>query len=152
MLNSTKMVLILAGCVQSVNDRLKEVAEQRGLSVLSFGEGIPTTINNMLPKLTVTVCKQQPCTGVSTALTVHAAVHAPTRCLLGLQYQCSCAMQVVPEASSYPGYGDFVLLKGIDHISVCKPPQRSDLAYLKLMDFLRARVQETSHQADITVD
>ncbi len=39
--------------LQSVNNRLKEVYEQRGLPVLSFGEGIPTTINNMLPKLTV---------------------------------------------------------------------------------------------------
>ena len=40
-------------CVQDVNNRIKQVHEQRGLPVLSFAEGIPTTINNMLPKLTV---------------------------------------------------------------------------------------------------
>lgn len=44
---------ILYASMQDVNNRLKEVCSQRGLPVLSFGEGIPTTINNMLPKLTV---------------------------------------------------------------------------------------------------
>jgi len=44
---------ILPATMQDVNNRLKEVCSQRGLPVLSFGEGIPTTINNMLPKLTV---------------------------------------------------------------------------------------------------
>ncbi|DBB05437.1 TPA: hypothetical protein ACH3X1_012401 [Trebouxia sp. C0004] len=94
--------------LEDVNNRLKEVCSQRDLPVLSFGEGIPTTINNMLPKLTV-----------------------------------------VPETSSYPGYGDFVLLKGADHINICKPPQRSDVAYVKLMEFLRTRVQETHNQSNV---
>lgn len=60
----------------------------------------------------------------------------------------SGCLQVVPETSSYPGFGDFVSLKGIDHINVCKPPQKSDLAYVKLMDFLHARVQEAQIHPD----
>ena len=56
-------------------------------------------------------------------------------------------MQVVPETSSYPGYGMFVLLEGIDHINVCKPPHRSDAAYVKLMDFLKSRVEDTQESA-----
>ena len=41
--------------MQSVNKQLQAVHEQRGLPVLSFGEGMPTTINNILPKLTVSL-------------------------------------------------------------------------------------------------
>ena len=57
-------------------------------------------------------------------------------------------MQVVPEASSYPGYGEFVLLDGVDHINVCKPPHKTDAAYVKLMEFLKFRVQESSKSAE----
>ena len=57
-------------------------------------------------------------------------------------------VQVVPEESSYPGYGDFVLLKGVDHINVCKPPERSDIAYIKLMNFLKNRVQAAQQQTE----
>ncbi len=42
-----------------------------------------------------------------------------------------------------------MLLKGIDHVNVCKPPQRSDVAYVKLMEFLRTRVQETQNQSNV---
>ena len=56
-------------------------------------------------------------------------------------------MQVVPETSSYPGYGNFVLLEGIDHINVCKPPHKSNVAYVELMDFLKSRVHETQKAA-----
>ena len=57
-------------------------------------------------------------------------------------------MQVVPETSSYPGYGEFVLLEGVDHINVCKPPQKTDVAYVQLMHFLKSRVQESKKSAD----
>lgn len=59
-------------------------------------------------------------------------------------------MQVVPETSSYPGYGEFVLLEGIDHINVCKPPRKTDVAYAKLTHFLKSRVQESQKSADHT--
>ena len=39
--------------LQGVNKELQAVHEKKGLPVLSFGEGIPTTINTILPKLTV---------------------------------------------------------------------------------------------------
>lgn len=41
--------------LQDVNKQLQTVHEHRGLPVLSFGEGSPTTINTILPKLTVSV-------------------------------------------------------------------------------------------------
>lgn len=47
---------------------------------------------------------------------------------------------VVPHESAYPGYGDFVVLAQHDHISVCKPLDREDPAYARLMAFLHARV------------
>ena len=59
-------------------------------------------------------------------------------------------MQVVPETSSYPGYGEFILLEGVDHINVCKPPHKTDEAYVKLMHFLKSRVQESQKPADHT--
>lgn len=40
-------------CLQDVNECLAEQHRTRQLPVLSFGEGVPTTINNILPKLTV---------------------------------------------------------------------------------------------------
>lgn len=58
-------------------------------------------------------------------------------------------MQVVPEASSYPGYGEFVLLEGVDHINVCKPPHKTDPAYVKLMEFLKFRVQESRKSTEL---
>ncbi|KAL3161302.1 hypothetical protein ABBQ38_009658 [Trebouxia sp. C0009 RCD-2024] len=94
--------------LEDVNNQLQRVHEQRGLPVLSFGEGASTTINTILPKLTV-----------------------------------------VPEASSYPGYGEFVLLEGVDHINVCKPPHKTDPAYVKLMEFLQFRVQESRKSTEL---
>ena len=51
-------------------------------------------------------------------------------------------VQVVPQTSSYPGFGEFVLLEGVDHINVCKPPQKDDVAYTRLLQFLQARISE----------
>lgn len=39
--------------LQDVNNSLAEQHREHQLPVLSFGEGVPTTINNILPKLTV---------------------------------------------------------------------------------------------------
>ena len=61
-------------------------------------------------------------------------------------------MQVVPESSSYPGFGAFVLLKGVDHINVCKPSQRSDPAYTELKNFLWARIEESQNKAELSSD
>lgn len=58
-------------------------------------------------------------------------------------------MQVVPETSSYPGYGEFVLLEGVDHINVCKPSHKTDAAYVKLMNFLKSRVQESHKSTEL---
>ncbi|KAK9829898.1 hypothetical protein WJX72_008538 [[Myrmecia] bisecta] len=49
---------------------------------------------------------------------------------------------VVPEESAYPGYGDFVMLRDVDHINACKPLDTDDLAYSKTMQFVRERVAE----------
>ena len=51
---------VLVMLVQSVNKQLQAVHEGRGLPVLSFGEGTPTTINNILPKLMVCFVSPQP--------------------------------------------------------------------------------------------
>lgn len=39
-------------------------------------------------------------------------------------------------------YGEFVVLRQHDHISVCKPRDRGDPAYARLMAFLHARARE----------
>ncbi|KAJ7558284.1 hypothetical protein O6H91_04G032200 [Diphasiastrum complanatum] len=46
-------------------------------------------------------------------------------------------MEVVPIESAYPGYGDLVVLDGIDHVSSCKPVNHTDPAYLKAVEFLQ---------------
>ena len=45
--------------------------------------------------------------------------------------------EVVPLESAYPGFGEFVLLPGTDHINVCKPASRGDAAYRKTLRFLK---------------
>uniref|UniRef100_A0A1D1ZP86 Uncharacterized protein n=1 Tax=Auxenochlorella protothecoides TaxID=3075 RepID=A0A1D1ZP86_AUXPR len=61
---------------------------------------------------------------------------------------------VVPLESAYPGYGEFFVLPSHDHISACKPTDRSDAAYAKALDFLgrcarsAARRRAEAHTAD----
>ncbi|KFM25668.1 Protein SERAC1 [Auxenochlorella protothecoides] len=50
---------------------------------------------------------------------------------------------VVPLESAYPGYGEFFVLPSHDHISACKPTDRSDAAYAKALDFLGRTVYQT---------
>lgn len=142
--------------LQGVNQQLQAVHEQRGLPVLSFGEGIPTTINSILPKLTVSFSAPVCSLGLILLFVFGTSWEANLACCLCCfsipnQIECLTAytfMQVVPETSSYPGYGDFVLLEKVDHINVCKPPQKTDVAYVRLMDFLKCRVQETQKSSD----
>ncbi|KAL6771089.1 hypothetical protein ACKKBF_B33870 [Auxenochlorella protothecoides x Auxenochlorella symbiontica] len=61
---------------------------------------------------------------------------------------------VVPLESAYPGYGEFFVLPSHDHVSACKPTDRSDAAYAKALDFLgrcarsAARRRAEAHTAD----
>ena len=48
---------------------------------------------------------------------------------------------VVPAESAHPGFGDFVVLEGENHIYVCKPAAKTDLAYAKLVAFVKDVVQ-----------
>ncbi len=93
-------------CMQAQSNTLRPLIASGQLSVLSFGEGIPTVINGLLPKLLV-----------------------------------------VPEESANPGFGDFVLLKGIDHINVCKPLDQTDPAYARLQQFLQTRIRDVTTKA-----
>ena len=74
-------------------------------------------------------------------------LRADAEMLLGL-ISTQVWVQVVPEESSYPGYGDFVMLKGVDHIKLRNQKKKSDIAYVKLKDFLRNRVQTAQHQTE----
>ena len=53
---------------------------------------------------------------------------------------------VVPESSSYPGYGRFVLLEGVDHINACKPLKREDPAYAETLEFILAAINSSRGQ------
>eukprot|EP00241_Pyramimonas_parkeae_P006130 CAMPEP_0114241166 /NCGR_PEP_ID=MMETSP0058-20121206/9491_1 /TAXON_ID=36894 /ORGANISM="Pyramimonas parkeae, CCMP726" /LENGTH=398 /DNA_ID=CAMNT_0001353681 /DNA_START=10 /DNA_END=1206 /DNA_ORIENTATION=+ len=44
---------------------------------------------------------------------------------------------VVPMESAYPGFGEFVVLEQTDHVNICKPVTKEDLAYSKTLQFLR---------------
>lgn len=44
---------------------------------------------------------------------------------------------VVPHESAYPGFGEFVVLPNHDHINVCKPHDKDDPAYSKVIEFLK---------------
>lgn len=82
--------------VQEVDGVIKQMHEQKGIPVLSFGEGEPLSVLMGLPPLVV-----------------------------------------VPEASAYPGYGDFVLLQGVNHINACKPVSKEDPSYSATAEFLK---------------
>ncbi|CAI5461660.1 unnamed protein product [Closterium sp. Yama58-4] len=45
-------------------------------------------------------------------------------------------LEVVPLESAYPGFGEFVVLDGTDHINACKPVSTSDPAYANTLNFL----------------
>lgn len=57
---------------------------------------------------------------------------APLSVLMGLP-----PLVVVPDSSAHPGYGDFVLLEGVDHINACKPVSKDDPSYRATADFLQ---------------
>ena len=44
---------------------------------------------------------------------------------------------IVPFESGYPGYGRVHLLNDADHIGVCKPKSREDVAYKDLLEFIK---------------
>ena len=46
------------------------------------------------------------------------------------------SVDIVPVDSSYPGFGEFYQLKGIDHVNTCKPASRSSEAYVHLKRML----------------
>ncbi|OQR90273.1 hypothetical protein ACHHYP_05662 [Achlya hypogyna] len=50
---------------------------------------------------------------------------------------------VVPEASSNPGFGDYVRLDDADHIDVCKPKSTDDIRYTLARDFILNAVAKT---------
>ena len=47
---------------------------------------------------------------------------------------------IVPHESAYPGYGDFVVLANHDHVTVCKPTDLNDPAFVELVKFLKAQI------------
>jgi hypothetical protein len=49
---------------------------------------------------------------------------------------------VVPPESAAPGYGEFVLLEGEDHIGVCKPGSRDDVGYERCRLVVEAVIRE----------
>ena len=49
---------------------------------------------------------------------------------------------VVPPESASPGYGEFVLLEGEDHLGVCKPGSKEDLGYERCRLVVEAVVRE----------
>jgi hypothetical protein len=54
---------------------------------------------------------------------------------------------VVPLESAYPGYGEFAVLAEHDHISVCKPTDKTDPAYALVAAFLRERASAAAAAA-----
>lgn len=79
---------------------IAQLHAERGVGVLSFCEGAPTSVMMSLPQLVV-----------------------------------------VPEASAYPGYGRFVVLRDVDHINACKPILREDASYAETLEFIRGVVE-----------
>nr|XP_043614397.1 uncharacterized protein LOC122586477 [Erigeron canadensis] len=54
-------------------------------------------------------------------------------------------LEIVPIESSYPGYGNYVVLESTDHVNSCKPISKSDPSYhetLHLLHKLRACIHE----------
>ncbi len=82
--------------VQEVDSVIKQMHEEKGLPVLSFGEGAPLSVLMGLPPLIV-----------------------------------------VPDSSAFPGYGDFVVLEGVNHINACKPLAKEDASYSATAKFLQ---------------
>ncbi|CAI7931155.1 unnamed protein product [Closterium sp. NIES-54] len=57
-------------------------------------------------------------------------------------------LEVVPLESAYPGFGEFVVLDGTDHINACKPVNSSDPAYANTLNFLLKIRDATQKNAD----
>ncbi|EQC41023.1 hypothetical protein SDRG_02080, partial [Saprolegnia diclina VS20] len=55
---------------------------------------------------------------------------------------------VVPEASSNPGFGEYVRLDDADHIDVCKPKSIDDVRYTLARDFILRSVPRPSNNDD----
>ena len=92
--------------LQEVDSVIKQLHEDKGVPVLSFGEGAQLSVLMGLPPLIV-----------------------------------------VPESSAYPGYGEFVMLEGVDHINTCKPLTREDASYKATREFLdKIITKQTRHQ------
>ena len=53
---------------------------------------------------------------------------------------------VVPPESASPGYGEFVLLEGEDHIGVCKPGAREDVGYERCRLVVEAVIREAERE------
>ena len=82
--------------LQEVDSVIRQLHDDKGVPVLSFGEGAPLSVLMGLPPLVV-----------------------------------------VPDSSAYPGYGDFVMLEGVNHINACKPLTREDASYSESKKFLQ---------------
>ena len=56
---------------------------------------------------------------------------------------------VVPPESAAPGYGEFVALEGADHIRVCKPAEKGEVAYQKTAALVMEVVAEATRAAGV---
>ncbi|KDO24678.1 hypothetical protein SPRG_10211 [Saprolegnia parasitica CBS 223.65] len=59
---------------------------------------------------------------------------------------------VVPEASSNPGFGEYVRLDDADHIDVCKPKSMEDVRYTLARDFILRAVPPRRYDNQLEMD
>eukprot|EP00854_Cymbomonas_tetramitiformis_P014719 gene14719-17394_t len=59
----------------------------------------------------------------------------------------SLKVDIVPMESSYPGFGEYVILPHTDHVTTCKPRDKDDPAYRKTRDFARRILNELDQEA-----
>ena len=62
------------------------------------------------------------------------------------------SVDIVPLESSYPGYGDFYKLQGVDHVNTCKPARRTSDAYIHLITLLQGSGVISNKVADAIKD
>ena len=75
---------------------------------------------------------------VTLLMAVYSAMQFVAAPLLGAKGALlSVSCLVVPPASADPGYGEFFVVPGSDHVDVCKPRGRTDVRYTRLLAFLR---------------
>lgn len=53
---------------------------------------------------------------------------------------------IVPFESGYPGFGEVHVLRGEDHITLCKPASREAPGYRLLLEFVRASVERAAEE------